>query len=249
MRLRNDFKRQPYACEIKSVEQAYNVGAAIGEELLSLGIDANLAPVCDVNTNPDNPVIGFRAFGDDVQTVDELAIAYMKGMHSVGVLACAKHFPGHGDTSVDSHKSLPVVTHDRSRLDSVELAPFRKLISEGVDMVMMGHLSVPALDSTMVPSSVSRPIYDLLRKELGFKGVIVTDGLMMKGLLNMYGGDDVAASVAAYEAGADMLLGACCVRNIIDAITEKVETGVFSEHELDQIVLRVLRLKKELFNI
>ena len=202
-----------------------------------------------MNTNPDNPVIGFRAFGDDVQSVGELATAYMKGMHSVGILACAKHFPSHGDTSVDSHKSLPIVAHDRARLDSVELAPFRKLISEGVDMVMMGHLSVPALDSTMVPSSVSLPMYDLLRKELGFKGVIVTDGLMMKGLLNMYGGDDVSASVAAYEAGADMLLGACSVRRIIDAITEKVETGVFSEHELDQKVLRVLRLKKKLFNI
>ena len=167
-------------------------------------------------------------------------------MKAAGVGACAKHFPGHGDTSVDSHKGLPVVAHDRARLDSVELAPFRRMIAEDVDMVMMGHLSVPALDASGVPSSISKPIYDLLRSDLGFNGVIVTDGLMMRGLLDMFDGDDVAAGVAAYEAGADMLLGARSVRNIIDAITAKVESGEFPMEELDAKVYRVLKLKKKL---
>lgn len=246
MRLRDDYERLPYACEIESVQQAYEVGKQIGAELKELGLAMNLAPVCDVNTNPDNPVIGFRAFGDNVQKVSDFASAYAKGLHSEGIGACAKHFPGHGDTSVDSHKGLPVVNHDRARLDSVELAPFKRMIKEDVDMIMMGHLSVPTLDPSGVPSSISKPIYALLRNELGYKGVIVTDGLMMRGLLEQFDGDDVSASVAAYEAGADMLLGACSVKNIIDAITHKVESGEFSARELDAKVLRVLRLKKKL---
>ncbi len=246
MRLRKDFPRQKYACEINSPEEAFEVGYKIGLELDTLGIAINLAPVCDVNTNPDNPVIGFRAFGDDVKKVSDYSSAYARGLKEAGIGACAKHFPGHGDTSVDSHKALPTVAHDRARLDSVELAPFRRLIAEDIDMVMMGHLSVPAIDSTGVPSSISEPCYKLLRDELGYKGVIVTDGLMMKGLLNMFGGDDVSASVAAYKAGADLLLGACSVHNIIDAITQKVESGEFSEKELDEKVYRVLNLKKKL---
>ncbi len=246
MRLRDDYKRLPYACEIDNAQQAYEVGKQIGSELKELGLALNLAPVCDVNTNPDNPVIGFRAFGDNVQKVSDFASAYAKGLHDEGIGACAKHFPGHGDTSVDSHKGLPVVNHDRARLDSVELAPFRRMIKEDVDMVMMGHLSVPALDPSGVPSSISKPIYDLLRNELGYKGVIVTDGLMMRGLLEHFNGDDVSASVAAYQAGADMLLGACSVKNIIDDITQKVESGEFSSKELDDKVLRVLKLKKKL---
>ena len=246
MRLRQDFKRQPYACEIKSVEEAREVGRRIGLELDSLGIAVNLAPVADVNTNPDNPVIGFRAFSSDVETVCEYASAYAQGLHDVGIGACAKHFPGHGDTSVDSHKALPVVAHDRARLDSVELAPFRRLIAEDVELLMIGHLSVPALDPSGKPASISKPIYDFIRDSLGFKSCIVTDGLMMKGLLNMFDGDDVAASVAAYEAGADLLLGAVDVREIIDAICSKVESGEFSEDELDAKVYRVLKLKKKL---
>ncbi len=246
MRLRDDYDRLPYASEIESAGQAYEVGRQIGAELKELGLAVNLAPVCDVNTNPDNPVIGFRAFGDNVQRVSDFASAYAKGLHDEGIGACAKHFPGHGDTSVDSHKGLPVVNHDRARLDSVELAPFKRMIKEDVDMVMMGHLSVPALDPSGVPSSISKPIYDLLRNELGYKGVIVTDGLMMQGLLKHFDGDDVSASVAAYKAGADMLLGACSVRKIIDAITQRVENGEFSSEELDAKVFRVLKLKKKL---
>lgn len=248
MRLKEDFKRQKYACEIKTAEEAYQTGLAIGRELDSIGIKFNMAPDADVNTNPDNPVIGFRSFGDNVQTVSDLASGYARGLHDAGIGACAKHFPGHGDTGVDSHKALPVLNHDRGRLDSVELAPFRRLISENIDMVMIGHLSVPALDPSGLPSSISKPVCNFLRDSLDFDGVIVTDGLMMRGLLNMFDGDDVAASVAAYEAGADLLLGARHVREIIDAITAKVESGEFPVEELDSKVLRVLRLKKK-YNI
>lgn len=246
MRLKEDFPRQLYACEVRSAQQAREVGRKIGLELDSLGIAVNLAPVADVNTNPDNPVIGFRAFSSDVETVCEYASAYAQGLHDVGIGACAKHFPGHGDTAVDSHKALPVVAHSRERLDSVELAPFKRLIAEDVDMLMIGHLSVPALDASGKPASISKPIYDFIRDSLKFDSCIVTDGLMMKGLLNMFEGDDVAASVAAYEAGADLLLGAVDVREIIDAICSKVESGEFSEDELDAKVYRVLKLKKKL---
>lgn len=248
MRLRKDFKRQKYACEIETAEEAYETGLAIGHELDSIGIKFNLAPDADVNTNPKNPVIGFRSFGNDVLMVSDFASEYARGLHDAGIGACAKHFPGHGDTDADSHKALPVLNHSRARLDSVELAPFRRLIAEKIDMVMMGHLSVPALDPSGVPSSISKPIYSFLRDSLNYNGVIITDGLMMRGLLNMFKGDDVAASVAAYEAGADILLGANHVKAIIDAITEKVESGEFPLEELDAKVLRVLKLKKK-YNI
>lgn len=248
MRLRKDFKRQKYACEIKTAAEAYETGLAIGRELDSICIKFNLAPDADVNTNPKNPVIGFRSFGDNPQMVSDLANAYARGLHDAGIGACAKHFPGHGDTGTDSHKALPVLNHSRERLDSVELVPFRRLIAEDIDMVMMGHLSVPALDPSGLPSSISKPIYDFLRDSLNYKGVIITDGLVMKGLVNMFGGDDVAASVAAYEAGADLLLGANHVKDIIDAITAKVESGEFPVEELDTKVLRVLKLKKK-YNI
>ncbi|MGM9788303.1 MAG: glycoside hydrolase family 3 protein [Candidatus Cryptobacteroides sp.] len=246
MRLREDFPRQLYACEIRSAEQAREVGRKIGMELDSLGIAVNLAPVADVNTNPKSPVIGYRSFSSDVETVCEYASAYAQGLHDVGIGACAKHFPGHGDTAVDSHKALPVLPHDMERLDSVELAPFRRLIAEDVELLMVGHLSVPAFDPSGKPASISKPVYDYIRDSLRFESCIVTDGLMMKGLLNMFEGDDVAASVAAYGAGADLLLGAVDVKEIIDAITEKVESGEFSEEDLDAKVYRVLKLKKKL---
>lgn len=246
MRLREDFPRQPYACEIRSAEQAREVGRKIGLELDSLGIAVNLAPVADVNTNPKNPVIGYRSFSSDVETVCDYASAYAQGLHDVGIGSCAKHFPGHGDTAVDSHKALPVLSHDMERLDSIELAPFRRLIAEDVELLMVGHLSVPALDPSGKPASISKPVYDYIRDSLRFESCIITDGLMMKGLLNMFEGDDVAASVAAYEAGADLLLGAVDVKEIIDAITAKVESGEFSEEELDAKVYRVLKLKKKL---
>lgn len=250
MRMKEDFPRHPRAMSIGRSKNADSLAFEIGRhtalELKSLGIAANLAPVADVNTNPNNPVIGTRSFGDNPTMVAELASRYAAGLHSEGIAACAKHFPGHGDTSVDSHKALPVVPHDRARLDSVELLPFRRLIADGVEMVMTAHLSVPALDSTGTPASISKPVNDFLRDSLGFAGVIVTDGMNMKGVTSLFDGSDVPASVAAFEAGADLILAPVSCRAIIDAITAKIEAGEYPVEELDKKVYRVLKLKQKL---
>src|SRR5690606_28321529 len=147
------------------------------------GLHINFAPVVDVNNNPSNPVINFRSFGEERDNVARKAIAYMKGMQDNGILTTAKHFPGHGDTGTDSHYALPLIVHGRERLDSLELYPFRQIVNAGIAGVMVAHLNVPALDSSNVPSTLSRKIVtDLLRNELGFTGLIVTDAMNMKGV-------------------------------------------------------------------
>ena len=219
------------------VEEA---GRVIGSELRDIKIFANYAPVVDVNNNPRNPVINTRSFGENPWKVAEWGAAYMRGMQAAGVFGAAKHFPGHGDTDVDSHKGLPVLLFDRARLDSLELVPFRRLIAEGVAMVMVGHLSIPALDSTGTPASLSKPIVTgLLRNELGFQGVIITDALGMEGVAAA--GDD--AALLAYEAGADILLMPRDTRHTIDALDALFRRGALDERDLDTRVRRVLSLK------
>lgn len=218
----------------------YSVGKAIGEELKELNILANFAPVVDINNNANNPVINTRSFGEDRDKVAEFGSAFMQGMQKAGVAGSAKHFPGHGDTDVDSHKGLPILTFNRHRLDSLELYPFRKLIADGVEMVMVGHLSVPALDPTGTAASISKPIStDLLRNELGFKGIIITDALGMKGVA----ANGVDASVAAYAAGADILLMPNNAKATIDDLDKAFQEGRFSEAELNEKVRKVLSLK------
>ena len=215
-------------------------GRVIGSELRDIKIFANYAPVVDVNNNPRNPVINTRSFGENPWKVAEWGAAYMRGMQAAGVFGSAKHFPGHGDTDVDSHKGLPVLLFDRARLDSLELVPFRRLIAEGVAMVMVGHLSIPALDSTGTPASLSKPIVTgLLRNELGFQGVIITDALGMEGVAAA--GDD--AALLAYEAGADILLMPRDTRHTIDALDALFRRGALDERDLDARVRRVLALK------
>lgn len=215
-------------------------GRVIGSELRDIKIFANYAPVVDVNNNPRNPVINTRSFGENPWKVAEWGAAYMRGMQAAGVFGSAKHFPGHGDTDVDSHKGLPVLLFDRAQLDSLELVPFRRLIAEGVAMVMVGHLSIPALDSTGTPASLSKPIVTgLLRNELGFQGVIITDALGMEGVAAA--GDD--AALLAYEAGADILLMPRDTRHTIDALDALFRRGALDERDLDARVRRVLALK------
>lgn len=217
-------------------------GRVIGSELRDIKIFANYAPVVDVNNNPRNPVINTRSFGENPWKVAEMGAAYMRGMQAAGVFGSAKHFPGHGDTDVDSHKGLPVLLFDRVRLDSLELVPFRRLIAEGVAMVMVGHLSIPALDSTGTPASLSKPIVTgLLRNELGFQGVIITDALGMEGVAAA--GDD--AALLAYEAGADILLMPRDTRHTIDALDAAFRRGELDERDLDARVRRVLALKEK----
>lgn len=235
------FPRAMQLGALSDKDMVYEVGAAIGKELKELKIFVDFAPVVDINNNPANPVINTRSFGQDREKVASFGSAMMRGMRDNGVYGSAKHFPGHGDTDVDSHKGLPVLNFDRRRLNETELYPFRKLIADGVEMVMVGHLAVPALDPTMTPASISRPIItDLLRKEMGFNGIIITDALEMKGLTR----DHSDAPVAAYKAGADILLMPLDAKQTIDNLDAAFESGELDERDLDTKVRRVLGLKQ-----
>ena len=182
----------------------YRMGQEIGRQCREMGIHVNFAPVVDINSNPKNPVIGVRSFGVDRERVSQLGIMYALGQQSQGVLATAKHFPGHGDTETDSHLELPVINHSRAYIDTIDTYPFRRLIEAGVGGVMVAHLQVNALDPER-PSSLSPAVVDgLLRREMGFNGLIVTDGLDMKGVTNTYG--DGRGELAALLAGNDILL-------------------------------------------
>jgi beta-N-acetylhexosaminidase len=204
-----------------------DIYALIGAELAALGINLDLAPVADLNSNPRNPVIGLRSFGDDPQRVARHVSAAIRGLHIAGIAAAAKHFPGHGDTALDSHQALPVVGHDLARLSARELVPFRAAIDAGVDMVMSAHVAFPALEPTGVPATLSRAILTgLLREELGFDGVICTDAMDMKAIAETYDSGD--ASVRAVAAGADLVLfehadnaarGAAALRDAVRAGT------------------------------
>lgn len=176
--------------------------AAIGEELTALGCTLDLAPVADSNTNPRNPVIGVRSFGD-AQTAAAHVIASIEGLHDAGIAATAKHFPGHGDASVDSHRDLPVIDAGLDRLRAIELAPFRAAVAASVDVIMMAHVSVPSLEPSGAPATLSRAILSLLRDELGFDGVICTDAMEMEAIASRYPAGE--AAVRAIEAGADLI--------------------------------------------
>ena len=216
-------------------------GRAIGEELSEIKIFMNFAPVVDVNNNPENSVIKTRSMGQTREKVANLGVAFMRGMQGAGVWGSAKHFPGHGDTNVDSHKALPVLTFDRARLDSLELYPFRAMIDAGVAMVMVGHLSVPALDPTGTPASISYPIVTgLLRNELGFNGVIITDALEMKGVAE----GNANAAIEAYKAGADILLMPEDAQKTLDDLCAALKRGEIDEADLDARVRRALLLKQ-----
>lgn len=223
----------------KLVEEA---GLEIGRQLREIKIFVNYAPVVDVNNNPGNPVINTRSFGEDPERVARLGAAYMRGMRQGGVYGSAKHFPGHGDTDVDSHVGMPVLPFGRGRLDSLELVPFRRLVDEGVEMVMVGHLSVPALDSTGRPASVSQPVVTgLLRNEMGFQGIIITDALGMHGVADGHAN----AALEAYKAGADLLLMPQDTEQTIDDLDAAFRRGELDVAGLDARVRKMLQLKQK----
>src|SRR5690606_19236304 len=219
------------------------VGKHIGEHTRRLGMHINFAPDVDINTNPNNPIIGNRSFGENRDNVTEKALAFMHGMQGAGVLANAKHFPGHGDTSQDSHKVLPTVDFNKERIDSVELYPFKKLFSEGLASVMVAHLSVPSLESRPgYPSSLSKKIVaQLLKEKLQFKGLIFTDALEMKGVANYAQGKNV--DLAAFLAGNDVLLISADVPKGVKAIKEAYEEGTITEERLAHSVKKILKAK------
>ena len=228
---------------IKDNDLIEQVGKQLGEHCKRLGVHFNFAPVVDINTNPINPIIGNRSFGEDKFNVTEKALAFMKGMQSVGVLANAKHFPGHGDTDTDSHKALPSINFDENRIDSVELYPYRELIKQGLSSVMVAHLNVPALEPRdNYPSSLSYNIVTrLLQDKLQFKGLIYTDALNMKGASNYSSPGDV--DLAAFMAGNDVLLISESVPRAVSKIVEAYQTGTITEARLAYSVKKILQAK------
>jgi beta-N-acetylhexosaminidase len=224
---------------------AYEMGRITALEGRALGVHVAFAPVLDVNNNPGNPVIGPRSFGEDPRLVAMLGAAVVRGIQEHGMVATGKHFPGHGDTEVNSHLALPVVAASRARLDTLELVPFRAAIRAGVGAIMTFHGSLPALDPTGVPATISKPVMrDLLRGELGFRGLLVTDALDMRGVLAQMG---LAEAVKrAVEAGSDVLLMPPDVPATIDAVVSGVREGRFTEARVDSSVRRLLALREEM---
>ena len=229
-------------------ENAEAFGRITALEARAIGVHWNFFPVADVNSNPANPIINTRSFSEDPKQVGDFVAAYIKGAHEGSMLVTAKHFPGHGDTAADSHLGLAQVTGDRARLDAVELPPFRRAIEAGVDAVMVAHVTVPALDPA--PNRVattSRAIVDgLLREEMGFKGIAVTDALDMAGLTRIYAKDIGRAAVESFEAGNDMLIIPADLGASYRSVLQAVESGEISRPRLDQSVRKILELKASL---
>ncbi len=210
---------------------AERYGRCSGREARTLGLNWVLAPVCDVNNNPDNPVINVRAWGEDPATAGALAAAFLTGAQAEGVLCCAKHFPGHGDTSSDSHLELPLLDHSRERLERIELPPFRQAIAAGVASVMTAHLLLPSLDPDLPATLSSAVLSELLRRELGFDGLVVTDALVMEAISGRYGAGE--AAVLALEAGADLVLMPADADAAIEAIVAAITAGRLSEERIE----------------
>ena len=247
-----------------NLEYAKNAGQIIGSELKAVGINTTLAPVVDVNNNPNNPVIGLRSYSDDAEIVGKMASANIQGLAEYNVIGCAKHFPGHGDTATDSHYGLPVVNKTKDVLMQNELKPYEVAIDQGIEMIMSAHILYPELDNTKVvsaktgkeesvPATLSKKILtDLLKGEMGFDGVVCTDAMNMKGIANTF--DEVQAVKLAINAGVDLICMPTVLANlndlknldaIIDGVEEAVKTGEVKESRLDDACRRVLTLKEE----
>ncbi|MFJ8724289.1 glycoside hydrolase family 3 protein [Streptomyces sp. NPDC093269] len=221
---------------------ARTLGRISGAELHALGIRQDYSPDADVNVNPANPVIGVRSFGADPDAVAGLVAAEVKGYQSSGVAATTKHFPGHGDTAVDSHFGFPVITHSRELWEQLDAVPFRAAIRAGIGAIMTAHIMVPALDDSGDPATLSHPILTgILREELGYDGVVVTDSLGMEGVRQKYGDDRVP--VLALKAGVDQLLNPPSLDVAWNAVLQAVRSGELTEARLDESLLRILRLK------
>ncbi|MFZ0796707.1 MAG: glycoside hydrolase family 3 N-terminal domain-containing protein [Terriglobales bacterium] len=229
-------------------ENAEAFGRISALEARAIGVHWNFFPDADVNSNPANPIINTRSFGEDPKQVGDFVAAYIRGAHEGGMLVTAKHFPGHGDTGTDSHLGLAQVTGDRARLDAVELPPFRRAIEEGVDAVMVAHVTVPALDPD--PNRVattSKAIVDgLLKEDMGFKGIVVTDALDMAGLTRLYANDIGRAAVESFEAGNDVLIMPADLDASYRSMLQAVQSGEISRQRLDQSVRKILEVKASL---
>ncbi len=236
------FPKQMTLGAIQDEQRIYKMGAEIGRQCKRIGIHVNFAPVIDINSNANNPVIGYRSFGEEKKKVTAYGTAYMRGLQDNRVLACAKHFPGHGDTDTDSHMALPAVNHSRKRLDSVELYPFKKLIKDSVASVLVAHMFIPSLDTIKRASTLSRAIVtDLLKVKLGFKGLIFTDALNMKGVSKFFKPGEV--DLLALKAGNDVLLFSEDVPTAIFAIKRALADGSLDSNQVYGSVKKILSAK------
>jgi len=231
-----------------SADYAEAFGRITALESRAIGIHWNFFPDADVNSNPANPIINTRSFGEDPAQVSDLVAAYIRGAHEGGMMVTAKHFPGHGDTATDSHLGLASVSGDRARLDAVELAPFRRAIAAGVDSIMVAHVTVPALDPdpNHVATISSAVVTDLLQKQLGFNGLVVTDALDMAGLTHLFANNIGRAAVEAFKAGNDLLIIPADFPASYNAVLQAVRSGEISRDRLDHSVLKILKLKASL---
>lgn len=250
--------------DIKSSEEAFEKGTVIGKELKELGINCDFAPVVDVNSNPDNPVIGCRSFSEDPNVVAEFGTEFLNGLHSNNIMATAKHFPGHGDTNTDSHYGLPKVEKTLEEIERTELIPFQKLIERDVDLIMTAHIEFPEIEKEMVvsqkdgkkiylPATLSRTILtDILRKKMGFNGIITTDAMDMKAISENFGPTEAANR--AISAGADMICMPVTLREKSDvtkldelfaSIKSAVNAGEISEEQINDSVERIIKCKEK----
>ncbi|MDJ0661876.1 MAG: glycoside hydrolase family 3 N-terminal domain-containing protein [Crocosphaera sp.] len=229
-----------------AVNYAYKMGEVTAKEALTMGINWILSPIVDINNNPNNPVINIRSFGDSPEVVSELAKAFIEGAKNYPALTTAKHFPGHGDTSNDSHLDLPIIRHENQRLENIELVPFKAAIEANVDTVMTAHLLINAWDQQN-PATLSKAILTgKLRQKLGFDGLIVTDALIMGGVANFANPEEIA--VKAVEAGADILLMPHDPEIAINAIFDAVKSGKLTVERIDQSLIKIWRAKQKIFN-
>jgi beta-N-acetylhexosaminidase len=225
---------------------AYEMGRITALEARAVGIHIPFAPVLDVNNNPENPIINVRSFGESPTDVSRMGIAFIRGVQENGAIATGKHFPGHGDTDIDSHLALPVILHDRARMDSIELRPFKEAIGAGMGAIMTAHISVPSLNGGVSQPSTLSPMVltDILREEMGFDGLIFTDAMDMSAIARQHSPGE--AAVRAIEAGADVILMPPNVAAAIDGIVEAVEFGRLSEERINESVMRILDAKEDL---
>jgi beta-N-acetylhexosaminidase len=231
-----------------NVADAETFGRITAQEARAVGVHWNFFPDADVNSNPANPIINTRSFGEDPKQVGDMVTAYIKGAREGGMLTTVKHFPGHGDTATDSHLGVASVNGDRAHLDSIELPPFRQAIAAGVDSVMVAHVTVPALDSdpNHVASISPAVVTDLLKKQLGFKGLIVTDALDMAGLTHLFANDIGRAAVEAFKAGNDLLIIPADLGASYESMLKAVRSGEISSDRLNLSVLKILKIKGSL---
>ncbi len=230
----------PPAAEMEDVAYA---GRTIGTELAELGIHVDFAPVADVNTNPDNPVIGTRAFSSDPQAAASKVAEFITAIEETGVSACAKHFPGHGDTAMDSHLGETYVEHDMERLRSVEFLPFQQAITAGTDFIMAGHIKTPNATVDGLPATLSSEMLGILRKDLNFDGIIITDAMNMGAIVDQYGSGESA--VMAVQAGVDLVLMPATLGEAAEALTAAIKKGDISEERVNEALWHVLSLKYE----